>query len=266
MCNMGEERLEKLVWGVKSRFKGRRRSWDSVTCKCIEEYGLEEEAKMMEANELELGEWEKAVETQVNKGIIKKWREDIGKKSKLWRYDRVKEGRWGMEKWMLGRWTKDKKIKFRWRSGSCGLMEDLGRREGGSKQCVACRVGEETVEHVMWGCSGYERVRQEFCVVMEIEAQKVGEEGWWREFLESSEGEKTRLILGGKVKSGSGGVKSAFKVSLMLESIGIQLIRKIHEHRIQLVYGCCPTSLNYANECGGSQSTYSTKPMVSCHN
>ena len=178
----------------------------------------------------------------------------------------MKGGRWGMEEWMLGEWTKEKKIKFRWRSGSCGLMEDMGRRVGGSKECVTCGGSEETVEHVMWGCRGYEDLRQEFCVIMEMEAQKGGEEEWWKNFAECSEVEKTRLILGGKLKSGSGGIKSTFKVSLMLESIGIQLIRKIHERRTQLVYGCCPTSLTYANECGGSQSTICTKPMVSCHN
>ena len=264
MCAMGEERLEKVVWNLRCRFPGRRRSWDSVTWECIQKYDLREEADLLMGGELELGEWEIAVRRKCKEGVVKAWREGVGCKSKLRRYERVKEGRWGLEEWMLGEWSKDKKLKFRWRSGSCGLNEDMGRREGGSRVCEACKSSDETVEHVMWECEGYEKLRQEFCAVMEMEAQKTSETEWWQGFLEASFEERTRLVLGGKVDSRCGRVQSPLKVGLMLETIGLQLIRKMHVHRTQLVYGCCPQS--YYINCGGSQSTFSTKPMVSCHN
>ena len=74
---------------------------------------------------------------------------------------------------MLGRWLRDEKLKFRWRSGSCGLMEDMGRREGWGRACVVCSAGGETVEtveHVMWECEGYKELRQQLCAVMQMEA------------------------------------------------------------------------------------------------
>jgi hypothetical protein len=262
------ERLEKAAWDLKCRFKGRRRSWDSVVGECIKKYELSAEAEQLMEGELDYEEWEAIVERRCRKGVIKDWKKGVGCKTKLRRYEKVKDGRWGMEEWMLGRWSRDEKLKFRWRSGSCGLMEDMGRREGGSRACVVCSAGGETVEtveHVMWECEGYKELRQQFCAVMQMEAQKVGEGEWWAGFERVSHEEKTRLVLGGRVDSECGRVTSPFKVGLMLQTLGMQFIRKIHLHRTELLYGCCPKSSCYV-DCGGSQSTFSTKPMVPYHN
>ena len=74
----------------------------------------------------------------------------------------------------------------------------MGSRERGSRVCEACKSSDETVEHVMWECEGYEKLRQEFCAVMEMEAQKISEAEWLQGFLEASFEERTRLVLGGK--------------------------------------------------------------------
>lgn len=261
---LDEKRLEKLAWGLKIKFAGRRRSWQSLVQELVRKYGLEEMAGQVENGEMLAKEWGGVVEKMGTAVGVTKWWDEVSRKSKLRRYEAVKEGRWGMEKWMRGEWTKEKKVKFRWRSGSNGLMEDMGRREGKSKECVLCGAEEESVEHVLWECDAYGEVRYEFGEVMKMEARKVGEDSWWEWFCDASHKEKTRLVLGGEVQLGVGEIIEPFKAEVMLEVVGLQLISKVHELRAQLVYGGCPTSSS-ANECGGSQSAPGAMLNVSCH-
>ena len=102
----------------------------------MKEYGLEEAAKRVVEGVMPGEEWEAEVEGRVEEGVVEKWWEGVERSRKLRRYAAgVKGQRWGMEEWMRGKWSKEKKLKFRWRSGSCGLMEDMGRRSGYSKGC-----------------------------------------------------------------------------------------------------------------------------------
>ena len=56
------------------------------------------------------------------------------------------------------------KLLFRFRSGTHGLNEELGRHSSrnSSKACVFCEYECESVEHVLWECSEYSSIRKEF--------------------------------------------------------------------------------------------------------
>ena len=56
------------------------------------------------------------------------------------------------------------KLSLRFRSGTHGLNEELGRHStrNNSKACVVCLCECESVEHVLWKCSEYSSSRKEF--------------------------------------------------------------------------------------------------------
>ena len=57
------------------------------------------------------------------------------------------------------------KLLFRFRSGTHGLNEELGRHSSrnSSKACFFfCECECESVEHVLWECSEYSSIRKEF--------------------------------------------------------------------------------------------------------
>ena len=56
------------------------------------------------------------------------------------------------------------KLLFRFRSGTHGLNEELGRHSSrnSSKAGVFCECECESVEHVLWECSEYSSIRKEF--------------------------------------------------------------------------------------------------------
>ena len=49
------------------------------------------------------------------------------------------------------------RLLFKFRSGTHGLNEELGRHRGreGNKECVLCGNECESVSHVLWECSAY---------------------------------------------------------------------------------------------------------------
>ena len=49
------------------------------------------------------------------------------------------------------------RLLFKFRSGTHGLNEELGRHRGreGKKECVLCGDECESVSHTLWDCSAY---------------------------------------------------------------------------------------------------------------
>ena len=58
------------------------------------------------------------------------------------------------------------RLLFKFRSGTHGLNEELGRHRGrreGKKECVLCGDECESVSHTLWDCSAYTRLELNFC-------------------------------------------------------------------------------------------------------
>ena len=56
------------------------------------------------------------------------------------------------------------RLLFKFRSGTHGLNEELGRHRGrqGKSECVLCGAECESVVHVLWECSAYSNIRGTF--------------------------------------------------------------------------------------------------------
>ena len=56
------------------------------------------------------------------------------------------------------------RLLFKFRSGTHGLNEELGRHRGreGRKECVLCGDERESVSHTLWDCSAYRSIRAQF--------------------------------------------------------------------------------------------------------
>ena len=60
-------------------------------------------------------------------------------------------------------------LLFKFRSGTNGLNEELGRHRGKNddRQCKLCRGECESVVHVLWECPAYDSIRNNFMVELE---------------------------------------------------------------------------------------------------
>ena len=56
------------------------------------------------------------------------------------------------------------RLLFKFRSGTHGLNEELGRHRGreGKKECVLCGDECESISHTLWDCSAYTSIRAQF--------------------------------------------------------------------------------------------------------
>ena len=56
------------------------------------------------------------------------------------------------------------RLLFKFRSGTHGLNEELGRHRGreGRKECLLCDAECESVSHVLWDCPVYASIRSAF--------------------------------------------------------------------------------------------------------
>ena len=60
------------------------------------------------------------------------------------------------------------KLLFRFRSGTHGLNEELGRHNtGNNSKAFFCECECESVEHVLWECSEYSNIHKEFIRYLE---------------------------------------------------------------------------------------------------
>ena len=88
------------------------------------------------------------------------------------------------------------RLFFKFRSGTHGLFEELGRHAGrdGSQECPNCGASKESVEHVLFECPSYNSQRQSFLEYL----KKVLLPDAFEDFMHSSIFDKTVLCLAEK--------------------------------------------------------------------
>ena len=69
------------------------------------------------------------------------------------------------------------RLLFKFRSGTHGLNEELGRHRGrnGRTECVLCGDECESVVHVLWECPAYKDSREEFLAKLRERLLKTSE-------------------------------------------------------------------------------------------
>ena len=95
----------------------------------------------------------------------KEWIESIGQERKLEIYRSLKN-EWGSEEYLFKNIDRGRRLKIKFRSGTSGLMEEIGRREGIAKEeriCASCDTKEiENVCHALIQCDAYAEYRNEW--------------------------------------------------------------------------------------------------------
>ena len=66
------------------------------------------------------------------------------------------------KKYLRGVGDAGTRLLFKFRSGTHGLNEELGRHRGreGRKECLLCDAECESVSHVLWDCPAYVSTRR----------------------------------------------------------------------------------------------------------
>ena len=97
------------------------------------------------------------------------------------------------KKYLHGRSDEGARLLFKFRSGTHGLNEELGRHSyrDGRVECTLCGAECESVVHVLWECSSYSACRDNF---QEALKQLLGAR--YAEFETLSAVEKTSYVLG----------------------------------------------------------------------
>ena len=88
------------------------------------------------------------------------------------------------------------RLLFKFRSGTHGLNEELGRHRGreGKKECVLCGDECESVSHTLWDCSAYTSIRAQFLVKL-----KASLGGSYARFEAMSSLDKSSFVLGNEL-------------------------------------------------------------------
>ena len=100
-------------------------------------------------------------------------------------------GKREFKKYLRGRSDEGARLLFKFRSGTHGLNEELGRHSDrdGRVECTLCGAECESVVHVLWECSSYST-----CNFQEALKQLLGAR--YAEFETLSAVEKTSYVLG----------------------------------------------------------------------
>ena len=74
------------------------------------------------------------------------------------------------KKYLRGVGDAGTRLLFKFRSGTHGLNEELGRHRGreGRKECLLCDVECESVSHVLWDCPAYASIRSAFMLELRL--------------------------------------------------------------------------------------------------
>ena len=100
------------------------------------------------------------------------------------------------KKYLRGVGDAGTRLLFKFRSGTHGLNEELGRHRGreGRKECLLCDAECESVSHVLWDCPAYVSIRSAFMLELRRE---LGDR--FEHFQSLDRFEKSSYVLGSEV-------------------------------------------------------------------
>eukprot|EP00271_Cylindrocystis_brebissonii_P003249 TRINITY_DN1401_c0_g1_i9.p1 TRINITY_DN1401_c0_g1~~TRINITY_DN1401_c0_g1_i9.p1 ORF type:complete len:1328 (-),score=159.78 TRINITY_DN1401_c0_g1_i9:667-4650(-) len=198
ISRMGEERFPRMVMECtwrKVKLGADVKSWGKVV------EGLFKDLQLDKGEMLDLGEsqFRAIVESRLLERDAHRVKVLEGRKNCA--YVGMSDCR-GLQPYLLGPYTLGRKLKFKFRSGSHGLQEEVGRRRGvdrSERTCDLCTLGVESVSHFLWECPMYADHRSKFLAALE---SILGTSDFAR--LPRELDEKSRIIMSHKVWGGKG--------------------------------------------------------------
>ena len=174
-CMEGDRYPHKLfrqVWNIKPRRGCQRKSWSRVVDDLFSSLDLDkaEWVEDIQKGECSLKGFLSVVGESIDERESRKFKEGLDSKVKLSLYRTFCKAV-EFKAYLHGECDAGSRLMFKFRSGTHGLNEDLGRHRGreGRKECLLCDDECESVSHVLWDCLVYNTLRNDFvCKLQEL--------------------------------------------------------------------------------------------------
>ena len=147
-------------WNVKPHRGRQRKTWSKLIDDIFLSLGLDkcEWLEDIEREDSSLAAFMSCVEECISERECRKFEEGLNNKVKLAMYKMFGKNV-EFKKYLHGVSDAGTRLLFKFRSGTHGLNEELGRHRGreGKLECTLCGAECESVVHVLWECSAYSR-------------------------------------------------------------------------------------------------------------
>ena len=141
----------------------------------------------IEREDSSLAAFMSCVEECISERECRKFEEGLNNKVKLAMFGKNVK----FKKYLHGVSDAGTRLLFKFRSGTHGLNEELGRGREGILECTLCGAECESVVHVLWECSAYSSRRASFLLKLE---ELLGDS--YADFEVLNSVEKTSYVLG----------------------------------------------------------------------
>ena len=224
--NRYPKQLFNQSWNVKPRRGRQRKVWGKIIDNIFESLNVDKKEwlECIENENSSLKSFMICIQDSINERECKKFEEGLNSKVKLQVYKMFCK-HVEFKKYLHGVSDGGTRLMFKFRSGTHGLNEELGRhrdREGKS-QCPFCGYECESVTHVLWECLVYSDIRNSF---LEKLKELLGDR--YVDFATLSNIEKSAFVLGSELW------EEDFDALLQLVK---EFIVELWEHRKQKLYG-----------------------------
>ena len=146
-------------WETKPRRGRQRKAWSRVVDELFVSLGLDkhEWVEDIKRGESSLASFLVCIEESISEREGKQFKNSKVKLDMYKRFGNKVE----FKRYLRGVGDAGTRLLFKFRSGTHGLNEELGRHRG-REECVLCGAECESVVHVLWECSAYSNIRATF--------------------------------------------------------------------------------------------------------
>ena len=198
VCRLPDNRYPKQLlsqeWEIKPRKGRQRKTWSRTIDDIFQSLSLDKGEILDDMHEgnSSLKSFMACIEDDLREREAEEFGKGLDSKVKLDLYRRF-GGKREFKKYLHDRSDEGARLLFKFRSGTHGLNEELGRHSDrdGRVECTLCGAECESVVHVLWECSSYSTCRDNF---QEALKQLLGAR--CAEFETLSAVEKTAYVLG----------------------------------------------------------------------
>ena len=169
LATLPEDRYPKQLfnqeWNIKPRRGRQRKVWSWMVDDLFKSLDIDKSEWLedIKHGDSSPASFTASVEECISKRESRKFEEGLNTKVKLDMYKRFGKSV-EFKKYLHGICDAGSRLLFKFRSGTHGLNEELGRHRGreGKTECSLCGNECENVSHVLWECSAYSSTRASF--------------------------------------------------------------------------------------------------------
>ena len=184
-------------WNAKPRRGRQRKMWGRVVEDIFKSLGINEceWLEVIKKEENSLASFMSFIEESIRERDNRDFEKGLDSKVKLEMYKTFGKNV-EFKQYLHGISDAGTRLLFKFRSGTHGLNEELGRHRGreGRSQCMLCDDECESVAHVLWDCPAYVNIRKSF---MEKLSHLLGSK--YSKFLALNSVEKTSFVMGSEL-------------------------------------------------------------------